>query len=220
MITENEKRNLKSQYLAWEQEYFHVKWGGSRSIEMVSSRISPGHKILDAGCGNGRHLLPLSKVYHVTGVDISPSALKNSKLHLEKNNCFAYQSVSTVTHLPFSDNIFDCVVSLGVLQHFYEHERELTIYEFSRVLASGGILVLEVFGVDDMRYGKGDNVGEENTFLRNGGIIYHYFTDKEIKSLLEKYKFQITDITNIKTEKRFNGDTYTRHHIRAVAQIF
>ena len=219
MNSDNKWKNLKSQFLAWEQEYSHVKWGGSRSIEMVCSRIPLGGRILDAGCGNGRHLLPLSKLYHVTGIELSPTALRNAKSHLEKNNLCSHYCASTTTHLPFSDNSFDGVLCLGVLQHLYENERLLTVSEFYRILVPGGFLFLEAFGVDDMRYGKGDNTKEENTFLRNKGIIYHYFTREEVKSLLEKYEFQITDIRDIKTEKMFKGKRYTRHMILAVAQI-
>lgn len=219
MNSDNRWKNLKSQFLAWEQEYIHVKWGGSRSIEMVSSRISPGCRILDAGCGNGRHLLPLSKLFHVTGIELSPTALRNAKSHLEKNNRCVHYCVSTITHLPFSDDSFDGVLCLGVLQHLYENERLLTMSEFSRILVPGGFLFFEGFGVDDMRYGKGDNTNEKNTFLRNKGIIYHYFTKEEIKSLLDNCGFQITDTKDIKIEKMFNGKKYNRHMIRAVGQI-
>lgn len=218
-MTPDRWKNLKSQFLAWEQEYSHVKWGGPRSVETVSSRIPPGCRILDAGCGNGRHMLPLSKLYHATGIELSPAALKNAKSHLEKSNRFANYCVSTTTHLPFSDNSFDGVLCLGVLQHLYENERLLTVSEFSRILVPGGFFFFEAFGVDDMRYGKGDISTEENTFIRNRGIIYHYFTNDEVRSILEKYGFQIIDIINMKTEKKFKGERYTRHMIRAVAHI-
>ncbi|MFP4655022.1 MAG: methyltransferase domain-containing protein [Methanohalobium sp.] len=219
MNSDNRWDNLKSQFLVWEQEYSHVKWGGPRSIEMVSSIIPPECKILDAGCGNGRHLLPLSKLYNVTGIELSPTALKNAKSYIEKNNRCAHYCVSTTTHLPFYDKSFNGVLCLGVLQHLYENERLLTVSEFSRVLVPGGFLFFEAFGVDDMRYGKGDNTNpEENTFIRNKGIIYHYFTRDEVKLLLEKYRFQISDIRDMKTEKKFKGERYTRHMIHAVAQ--
>ncbi|MBN1133860.1 MAG: class I SAM-dependent methyltransferase [Methanosarcinaceae archaeon] len=205
----------KSHFLAWEQEYSHVIWGGPRSIYVVRTHLNLGNRVLDAGCGNGRYLLPLSRMYHTVGVDVSAKAIKISKSYLEKGNLYAEYAVSAIHQLPFAEKSFDAIVCFGVLQHLFEDERRAALDEFRRVLVLGGLLFAEVLGVEDMRYG-GEEV-EPHTFLRRNGIIYHYFTSEELESLLDGFETEV--IEDIKKEKTFKGKSYTRHRIQSVARL-
>ncbi|AKB84148.1 bifunctional 2-polyprenyl-6-hydroxyphenol methylase/3-demethylubiquinol 3-O-methyltransferase UbiG [Methanococcoides methylutens] len=202
-------------FSAWDKEYSHVKWGGAAPIEPIRSRIPEGCRILDAGSGKGRHLLPLSNFYDCTGIDVSPTALKASREYLAKRDREAHHSVSSITHLPFADNSFEGIVCFGVLQHLMKNEREKAVAEFKRVLKPGGTIFLEVFGIKDMRYG-GDAV-EPHTFVRQSGIIYHYFTKEEIENLFRD--FGILDIKDLITEKKFRGELHTRHMINGTIQL-
>ncbi|WP_406660438.1 class I SAM-dependent methyltransferase [Methanolobus sp. ZRKC3] len=210
---EHSEKN-KSHFLAWDEEYRHVTWGGPRSISMVEEFMSSSSssRLLDAGCGNGRYSLPLSRKYDVVGIDVSANAISKAQTYIKKSGHDALLLVSTITDLPFSENSFDAVICYGVLQHLLEHERKQTVDEFRRVLKPGALLFFEAFGVEDMRYG-GEEL-EKDTFVRKGGIIYHYFSEKELRSLFSE--FETVKLENIRVEKRFKGELYTRHHIRAV----
>jgi hypothetical protein len=83
-----------------------------------------------------------------------------------------------------------------------------------RVLKPGGMIFLEVFGIEDMRYG-GEEV-EEHTFVRQSGIIYHYFTKEELQNLFSG--FATNDINDVITKKIFKGESYTRHMINGIIQ--
>ncbi len=205
----------KSQVSAWEQEYTHVTWGGPRSIQAVRDYLPQGIRVLDAGCGNGRHLLPLSRMYRTVGIDISKTALVASRTYLEKSGQHSEHLVSSVTSLPFDDDSFDGIVCYGVLQHLFADERHVAMSEFKRVLSPGGLLFFEAFGVDDMRYG-GEEV-EPHTFLRKSGLIYHYFTIEEVESLLEN--FEIIKLEDVRSEKIFRGKLYPRHMIKGIARL-
>jgi len=209
----------KSHFLAWDEEYKHVTWGGPRSIAMLEGMITSSARVLDLGCGNGRFLLPLSRKYNAVGTDVSPTAVQRARSYLSKNNAgsvnYAECLVSSITSLPFSDNSFDAVLCLGVLQHLLEDERMQAISEIKRVMKSGAVLVLEVFGTGDMRYG-GESV-EEHTFIRKNGIIYHYFTQDELESLLEG--FEIMEMKDLVSEKKFHGKPHRRHQIRIIARL-
>ena len=207
--------NLRSQLFAWEQEYQHVIWGGPRSIKTVRDHLPQGNRVLDAGCGNGRHLLPLSQHYHAVGIDISKTALEGSTTYLQKSGQRNEHLVSSVTALPFFDNSFNGIVCYGVLQHLFDNERRATVDEFKRVLSPGGFLFFEAFGVDDMRYG-GTEV-EPHTFLRKNGLIYHYFTVEEVSSLLDG--FEIVNLEDVRSQKRFRGKLYPRHMIKGIARL-
>jgi ubiquinone/menaquinone biosynthesis C-methylase UbiE len=199
--------------LAWDEEYRHVRWGGPRPISAVEEHIPPGSRVLDAGCGNGRYLLPLSRKYDVVGTDVAVNALSEARSYLGRSGQYAECAASTITALPFSDHSFDAVLCYGVLQHLFESERVLAVEELKRVLKPSGMLFIEVFGTEDMRFG-GQEV-ENSTFIRKGGIIYHYFTEQELVSLLSG--FAQVDIKSIITEKTFRGERHIRHHIKGTA---
>ena len=72
-------------------------------------------KILDAGCGDGIHLLSLQKKSiskDLTGIDLSLQALRLCQLRLNENSSLVQ---GNILNLPFKDNHFDAVYSYGVL---------------------------------------------------------------------------------------------------------
>lgn len=209
----------KSHFFAWDEEYKHVTWGGPRSISMLEDLVVPSSRVLDLGCGNGRFLLPLSRKYEAVGTDVSATAISRARSYLSRNNSKddlqAECLVSSITSLPFSDNSFDAVLCLGVVQHLLEEERQMAITEIKRIMKGGSVLVIEVFGTGDMRYGG--NEVEKNTFSRKSGIIYHYFSKEELSSLL--CGFEIIEMKDIISEKIFGGKPHRRHQIRVIARL-
>jgi len=186
---------------------------------MLEDLVVPSSCVLDLGCGNGRFLLPLSRKYESVGTDVSATAISRARSYLSKNsskdNLQAECLVSSINSLPFSDDSFDAVLCLGVVQHLLEGERQMAITEIKRIMKDGSILVIEVFGTGDMRYGG--NEIEKNTFSRKSGIIYHYFSKEELSSLL--CGFEIIEMNDIISEKIFGGKPHRRHHIRAIARL-
>ncbi|MDD4496598.1 MAG: class I SAM-dependent methyltransferase, partial [Methanosarcinaceae archaeon] len=178
--------------------------------------------LLDAGSGNGRYLKELAKYYRVVGADVSFTALQSSRNRLAKSGFLAEHAVASLHTLPFRPGSFEGVLCYGVLQHLFQSERMAAVLEFKRVLRKGGLVFFEVFGSEDMRFG-GKAAGpegeppEENTFLRQSGIIYHYFTEKEILSLFEG--FEVLDLQEVKREKKFRGEVYIRQQFRGVFRL-
>lgn len=69
-------------------------------------------KILDIGCGTGRHSIELSKRgYNVTGVDLSSCQIKKAKEKAEKQKLSISFFCCDARTLPFH-NEFDCVIML------------------------------------------------------------------------------------------------------------
>ena len=205
----------KTHFLAWDKEYAHLKWGGPASIRSLKAYLAPGVRILDAGSGNGRYLGELSKHYDVIGVDVSLTALCSSRAQLARSHRFAEHVGASVHTLPFKSGSFDGIICYGVLQHLFKEEREVAVREFSRLLNSGGFIFFEAFGCEDMRCGgEPSNPFEEKTFSRQNGIIYHYFTEEEVKELF--CGFETLELKNIIKEKIFRGKSYQRHMVRGV----
>jgi ubiquinone/menaquinone biosynthesis C-methylase UbiE len=102
-------------------------------------KVAQVERLLDLGCGDGRHLKYFSKFgFQVFGIDISPTALQLAKDWLLEDNLFAELTCGDMTVLPWPDNFFDALVSDRVLNHGYHEEIELAIAETYRVLQPGG----------------------------------------------------------------------------------
>jgi len=169
--------------------------------------LAPRARILDVGCGNGKLFSPLLRAdYDVFGLDVSGNALRSlAPFNVVRGDA---------RHLPFKAEIFDAAVCYDVLQHLLNEERRDAVKEMSRILKPGGRLFVQAFGREDMRYG-GTPV-EPDTFLRQSGIIYHYFSEEELRGLLSDFKILTVD-TAI-SHKTFRGEDFTRHKIALVAQ--
>jgi len=125
--------------------------------------------------------------------------------------------VSNITMLPFKESCFDGILCLGVLQHLLLTDRLNAVCEFHRVLKKGSCVYFEAFGESDMRCcGDVQKNSEERTFLRQNGIIYHYFAEGELKKLFEENGFITKEFQSLKKEKKYDGKAYVRHHYRAV----
>lgn len=197
---------------AWNNE--HKSWkGGHYSLKPLDSRFKTG-RLLDAGCGGGKFALPLRmRGFDVVAIDVSPGALKIAGERSRNRKLDIGFLAANVYQIPFSDSSFDVIWCYGVLGHLLLKEREYAIHEFRRILRKNGLLFIEVFGEDDMRYG-GVEV-EPNTFSRKNGIVYHYFNKIELNELLGGFSHQIVES---RKEKKFEGVSYTRHMISAVAR--
>jgi SAM-dependent methyltransferase len=106
-------------------------------------RRQGAHLVLDAGCGVGRHLLPLlHQGFKVVGVDREAPVLRVLETALTAAALPAPLLQADLLRLPFADGSFDLAVSINVINHgdaatFRDYCREL-----DRVLQVGGNLFI------------------------------------------------------------------------------
>jgi hypothetical protein len=129
----------------------------------------PGALILDAGCGNGRHALPLARAgYRVVAFDRSAPLLaagrrsaRGARWPMFVRGCYA--------SLPFGTGRFDAVLSLGTaLGYLGDDGDQRAVCEFRRVLVPGGRLVIETLHREELEAGL--TAHEERT-LPGGGTL-------------------------------------------------
>lgn len=109
-------------------------------IRMVARYLPARSPVLEAGCGSARVVAYLAdRGLEVVGVDFALGALDNAR----RNRPDLRLAAGDVRRLPFSSGIFQCVISLGVVEHFEEGPRDVLV-EHRRVISDDGILLLTV----------------------------------------------------------------------------
>jgi len=105
-------------------------------------------KILEIGCGIGRILIPMSKIFGETvGIDISSEMVQLGQKHITNiPNCKILESNGIDLSL-FPDNHFDFCYSFIVFQHIPEKQIvEQYIKEVSRILKPDCLFRFQVRG--------------------------------------------------------------------------
>ncbi len=102
--------------------------------------FAPGSTLLESGCGSGRFVYYLaSKGFDITGLELG-----GETVHM-LNQIFPNLDIrqGDVSALPFLDDHFDGILSLGVIEHIPEGT-ELSVAEMFRVLKTGGYALVIV----------------------------------------------------------------------------
>jgi len=110
-------------------------------------RIMPGGRLLDIGCGEGRHAITASRLdFKVTAVDYEPLAIMRARRFAKEKGVkdIAFRTAN-ILHLPAPETRFDVVLDYGCLHH--QRKADWPAYKASvlRVLSADGFLVLSVF---------------------------------------------------------------------------
>lgn len=118
------------------------------TIDFREISLRPGIRVLDAGCGGGRHLCEAFKTSGAdcVGVDLKWDDLFKTKGFLslmdhEKAGGWIV-ALADVSRLPFADGCFDVVICSEVLEHVADNK--MAIAELLRVLKPSGDLIVSV----------------------------------------------------------------------------
>lgn len=115
----------------------------SRMTALVAGTF-PAESLLDAGCGDGRFLAAIARLpnrpAHLVGCDISERILETASEAVAQEGGTAEFVRANLEQLPFSDDSFDRVLSVQVIEHLLDPTAG--IHELARVLKPGGTLVL------------------------------------------------------------------------------
>lgn len=99
--------------------------------------------IIDVGCGDGRLIDIIPKQVSYTGIDISPTQIKEAKGYIKKNGRKqANFIIGDVTNMPFHENTFDVALACDIVEHVLS-PNEL-FKELRRVVKKNGAII---FGI-------------------------------------------------------------------------
>ena len=155
----------------WDDPVFNIEReeGVFRKKSLLDPKDLKGKLVLDAGCGNGRYSYWAAKYgTQVIGVDLGSgveSAYKNTKdienTHIIQGDLF---------NLPFSEEFFDIIFSIGVLMH--TGNAKSATKSLTDHLKKDGIITVHM-------YHKGNIIYEFNDFW-----IRKYTTKLSIEQLI------------------------------------
>jgi len=117
-----------------------------RSLRRLSKAI-PGGRLLDLGCGEGRHTLAAARLgFRAVGVDLELLALERARRRAGRQGLKRAAFLQAdVLRLPFPDSCFDVLLDYGCLHH--QRKADWPRYRASVLgaLRPGGFYVLSAF---------------------------------------------------------------------------
>ncbi len=121
-----------------------------QTIDFKKMQLRHGDRILDVGCGEGRHTIGAYLAANVTaiGVDLCEKDLETARQRARDfedtdnaNKSIHFQACNAL-ELPFEDDSFDKVICSEVLEHIPDYQGVLR--EINRVLKPNGLLAVSV----------------------------------------------------------------------------
>jgi SAM-dependent methyltransferase len=117
------------------------------TVDLERLRVEPGERLLDAGCGEGRHCFgALERGAHVVGLDLDFPSLRAAAGGLRKRGAELGQLGAMLKgntfSLPFRDDSFDKVICSEVMEHV--HDYRAAARELARVTRPGGMVAVTI----------------------------------------------------------------------------
>ena len=121
-----------------------------QTVDFTHFKLSSGDRVLDLGCGEGRHAIAayLESDVHSVGVDLSVQDLSRAREKFadfqqtqETSRELSLTSADALS-LPFANDTFDKIICSEVLEHIPDYESVLL--EIQRILKPGGLLCVSV----------------------------------------------------------------------------
>lgn len=191
----------------------HVVLDGSDGEEEFDRELrakATGKDVLDEGCGSGQFSLKLARsANHLTGIDISTTALRQAERGLARSNLenVAFR-LADARRLPFPENSFDVVYS----RRGPASDSGRTLSEGHRVLRRNGVFMEITIGERDKQnialiFGRGQMLG----------VRGHVSSIK--RRMLEKVGFRKTVVRDYLGTEVFRGMKDLQVHLRSAPII-
>ena len=174
-----------------------------------------GLRILDAGCGMGRHCFYFAeKGHHCYGADIASTALGHARSVVKKRKLKNVKFFQTsMGRLPFDNDYFDVIVSINAMGHGFMRDTKKYFKEMFKVLKKGGFIIIKVPSMrlfrqvrrkDTKKLEKGTYV---NLDVPDGKDVHHFFTHTELREIFKSFKIHKLN-TGVAKSEWMHGDTY------------
>lgn len=196
-------------------------------------REQGGSRVLDLGCGLGRHLLLLAaEGFETYGIDVSPTAVETCRRRLREAGLSATATRSDMATISQPNSFFDAVIAWNVLYHATSNDMVRVIGVVRDTLKDRGLLLATFISTADGQYvrsrellagGRAAEL-EPDTFVIPGDTVtdkalsHHYSKECEIR---EKFLdgFEVVWLKEERMEALdFEGNRYPSVHWQALTR--
>ena len=192
----------------------------SHLAAILDRNIKHSSSILEVGCGTGQLSLFLKRYNRIIfGIDLSIPSLKlaeNFRLRNDISNVFF--SKMNIFNLQFKDEVFDYVISNGVLHHTYN--TEIAFKNILKPLKKNGYVIIGLYHKYGRLYTKFrqlviQNLGENFKFLDKRTIDKNISEEKRYAWLKDQYKNPHETSHTLKEVKKW----FKRYNIDYISSI-
>jgi SAM-dependent methyltransferase len=189
---------------------------GLAEFRDIASGVNEPIRVLDLGCGIGRHVIYCHEMGLETyGIDLSDAAINMALDWAQRNGILDIEKKikqGDVRHLPWEDGFFGYAISHGVLDSMpYEMARQAVV-ELANKMKNGGLFYCDLISGDDSWHFR-EFDGEELIHANHEkGTIQSYFNLAKILSLF-KNLFRIHDCNLVRRESILRGGYTSRYHL-------
>jgi ubiquinone/menaquinone biosynthesis C-methylase UbiE len=150
------------------------RWFGFRLYDEMArftSQLSPGARVLDAGCGPGQDTAWLAEQgYTATGVDRSGGMLREAR----RRGVIAPLVQADLRHLPFRSGSYHGLWACASLLHIPKAEAKTALREMARVVRPGTLYIA-------VKRGRGEAWIEDE---KGGKRFFAYYDPDELRALV------------------------------------
>lgn len=151
---------------------------------------APHSRMLDAGCGRGRHAMQLAeKGYDVTGTDLAADSIGSALRHEKENLHFFRHDMRMPFRVNYFDYVFNFFTSFGYFHSEREHDN--AIRSFAHSLRPNGILVMDFLNV---RHAESQLVHQQEITLNNVNyFITRWYDESHFYKKIEVHDQQLDE---------------------------
>ena len=183
-IYEQQKTFFRRAYEAGETPWPRVK--PTPAVARLAKRLKRERgqaRVLDVGCGEGRHMICFGKEGHqAVGVDYEPLALRKASARTDTRAVRSHLRfiVADAFYLPFRQASFDALVDSGVFHHVKKADWSRYLNGLTALLKPGGYFHLTAFSTRFKHY-----PGERRTrkWMVHRGHYDHFFWKRDFAEI-------------------------------------
>jgi len=181
-------RNTPLEEIPW-----NIETPPNALVELVENGKVKPCKTIDLGCGTGNYAIYLASIgFDVTGIDISPTAIKIAKENAKKKGVKCNFLVTDVLgNLDEVKETFDFAYDWELLHHIFPEQRKKYIENVYRILNPKGKYLSVCFSEKDPQFGGSGKYRQTQL-----GTILYFSSEDELRDLFEPY-FNIKELKTI-----------------------